>query len=83
MTAAEIHGPLIDPDWASGLIDRVRRHWPVPIADLADVAPALFLRRRIAYAPVLAEACCCLCSGLSDESELNDGELAAAVEKAI
>jgi len=56
MTAAEIHGPWANPGWGSGLIDRVRQYWEVPIANLPDAALALFLRQRIAMEPVLAEA---------------------------
>jgi hypothetical protein len=81
VTAAEIHGPWVDPGWDSSLIDRVRRHWSVPIADLSDAVLALFLRQRIAVAPVLAEARRRLCSGRPDDSELYDGELAAAVDQ--
>jgi hypothetical protein len=82
MTAAEIHGPLVDPGWDSSLIDRARRYWSVPIADLPDAALALFLRQGIAVAPVLAEARRRLSGGKPDDSELYDGELAAAVEAA-
>jgi hypothetical protein len=81
VTAAEIHGPWIDLGWDSSLIDRVRRYWSVPIADIPDAVLALFLRQRIAIAPVLAEARRRLCSGRADDSELYDGELAAAVDQ--
>jgi hypothetical protein len=81
VTAAEIHGPWVDPGWGSDLIDGVRRYWSGPIADLRDSVPALFLRQRIAVEPVLAEARRRLCSGRPDDSELYDGELAAAVDQ--
>ena len=51
MTAADIHGPWVDPGWESGLIERARRWWPVPINDLPDAGLALFLRQRIAVEP--------------------------------
>jgi len=82
MTVAEIHGPLVDPGWDSSLIDRARQYWSVPIADLSDAALAPFLRQGIAVAPVLAEAHQRLSGGRRDDSELYDGELAAAVEEA-
>jgi hypothetical protein len=82
VTAADLHGPWVDPGWGSGLIDRVRRYWSVPISDLPDAALALFLRQSIAVVPVLAEARRRLASGRPDDSELYDGELAAAVEAA-
>jgi hypothetical protein len=80
MTAADIHGSLAGPGWDSSLIDRVRRYWLVPIADLPDAALALFLRQQIAIGPVREEARRRLAAGRSDDSELYEGELAAAVE---
>ncbi len=79
MTAADICGPWIDPDWQSGLIERVRDFWSVPIAELPDAGLALFLRQRIAVEPVLVEARRRLALGQPDDSELYDGELANAV----
>jgi hypothetical protein len=80
MRAADIHGSWADPGRQSALIERVRQYWYIPIADLPDAALALFLRQRIAVGPVLAEARRRLDAGRSDDSELYDGELAAAVE---
>ncbi len=82
MTAADFYGPWADPDWESGLIDCVRQYWCVPIADLPDAVLAQFLRQRIAAGPVLCEARRRLAAGGPDDSELYDGELAAAVEAA-
>ena len=82
MTAADIHGPWVDPGWESGLIERVRRWWSVPVAELPDAALALFLRQRIAVGPVMAEARQRLASGSPDDSEKYDGELEAAVASA-
>ena len=82
MTAADIHGPWVDPGWESGLIELVRRWWSVPIADLPDAGLALFLRQRIAVGPVLAEARRRLASGVADDSEKYDGELEAAAAAA-
>lgn len=82
MTAADIYGPWVAPDWDSGLIERVRRWWSIPITDLPDAALALFLRQRLAVKPVLAEARRRLTEGVPDGSELYDGELEAAVSDA-
>jgi hypothetical protein len=82
MTAADIHGAWADSGEGSSLIDRVRRFWCVPIEELPDSGLALFLRQRIAVGPVLAEARQRLASGRLDDSELYEGELAAAVESA-
>lgn len=81
MTAAEIHGPWIDPNWESGLVARVRKFWDVPIADLPDAALALFLRQQIAVEPTMKEAQRRLASGRPDESEIYEGELATALEE--
>jgi hypothetical protein len=82
VTAADIYGPWVDPDWQSGLVEGVRRFWSVPIADLPDAGLALFLRQRLAVEPVLAEARRRLAVGRPDDSELYDGELAVAVADA-
>jgi hypothetical protein len=80
VTAADIEGAWVDPDWQSGLVDRLREFWRVPIAELPDAGLALFLRQRVAVGPVLAEAHRRLALGRPDDSELYDGELADAVE---
>jgi hypothetical protein len=79
VTAADICGPWVDPDWQSGLVEQMRGFWSVPIVALPDAGLALFLRQRIAVEPVLAEARRRLAAGHPDDSELYDGELAAAV----
>jgi hypothetical protein len=81
VTAADIHGPWVDPNWESGLVARVRKFWDVPIADLPDAALALFLRQQIAVEPTMQEAQRRLAAGQPDGSEIYDGELAAAVEE--
>jgi hypothetical protein len=83
LTAANIHGPWVDPHWESGLIARVRNYWDVPITELPDVALALFLRQAIAVGPTLEEAMRRLAAGQLDNSEIYDGELAVAVEETM
>ena len=80
-SAADIHGPWVEPGWDSGLIARAREWWAVPIPELPDAALALFLRQEIAVGPVLAEARERLAAGRTDGSEFYDGELAAAVQQ--
>ena len=80
VTAADIHGPWVDPAWESGLVARARRFWEVPISDLPDAALALFLRQEIAVGPTMEEAQRRLAAGQRDDSEIYDRELAAAVE---
>jgi hypothetical protein len=80
VTAADIHGPWVDPKWESGLVARVRKYWDVPIPELPDAALAVFLRQQIAVEPTMEEAQRRLAAGQTDQSEIYDGELAAAVE---
>jgi hypothetical protein len=82
VTAADLHGPWSDSGWESGLIDRIRQYWSIPIADLPAAALALFIRQRIAAGPVVAEARRRLATDQMDDSELYDGKLASAVEAA-
>jgi hypothetical protein len=79
MTAAEIHGPWVESNWHSGLIERVRQWWNVPISQLPDAALALFIRQEIALEAVVAEARNRLARGQPDNSELFEGELADSV----
>ena len=77
---ADILGPWQEPEFQSGLIDRVRSAWQTPIKDLSNQVLATLLRQRIATNEVLAEAVKRLKSGFDDETELYEGELAAAVQ---
>ena len=79
MSAADIYGPWVESEWQSGLIERLREYWPVPIVELPDAGLALFLRQQTAVEPVLAEARKRLFDERPDDSELYDGELADAV----
>jgi hypothetical protein len=79
-SAADIYGPWVEPDWQSGLVDRLRQFWSVPIKELPDTGLALFLRQCTAVKPVLIEARRRLEVGQPDDSEMYDGELARAVE---
>ena len=80
---ADVVGPWIDPDFVSGLIERLRRSWNVPISELSDEMLASFLRQEIATAFILPEARNRLEAVISDNSELYDGELRAAYQAAI
>ena len=81
-TAADIHGPWVEPNWDSGVVGRLRQWWSVPVPDLPDVALTLFLRQQIAVELVLAEAHRRLDMGQPDDSELFEGQLAAVVQEA-
>jgi hypothetical protein len=76
---ADVEGRWIDPDFDSGLIQRCRRYWNVPVAELPNEALATYLRQRIALSIIIPEAEKRIASGFDDDSELYDGELADAL----
>lgn len=80
-SAADIHGPWIDPEYQSGLVARCKRYWSVPVAELPNEILATFLRQEIALRLVIPEARKRLEAGMDDESEIYEGELANAFEK--
>ena len=81
-SVADIEGPWVDPDWKSGLIERCRKSWNIPIGELSNEMLATFLRQEIATVLILEEASRRLDAGIDEDSELYEGELAAAVHKA-
>jgi hypothetical protein len=78
-TVADVEGPWSDPDFESGLVDRCRLYWSVPVTDVPNSILALFLRQRIAVELVKCEAQKRLDSATDDGSEQYEGELAEAV----
>jgi hypothetical protein len=81
ITASDLHGPWVDPNWESGLVALARKYWDVPITELPDAGLAFFLRQQIAVGPTMEEAQQRLAAGQPDDSENFDGELAVAVEE--
>ncbi|HVU87866.1 MAG TPA: hypothetical protein VHD36_11135 [Pirellulales bacterium] len=81
-SAADIHGPWQDPGFDSGLIQRVRANWTVPIQELTNHLLATFLRQRIAIHLAVAEARKRLDAKTVDGSELYDEELFVALKDA-
>jgi hypothetical protein len=79
---ADIEGSWVDPHFDSGLIERCKRYWSVPVTELPNEMPATYLRQRIALQLIIPEARKRLEAGVDDDSELYDGELAQAFEKA-
>lgn len=77
-SVADIVGPWVNPDFDSGLIERCRKAWDVPI----DKMLATFLRQDIATDWILDEAYKRLEVALDDDSEIYEGELAATVQYA-
>ena len=82
-SVADIVGPWVDADWESDLIKRCREVWYIPIGNLSNEMLATFLRQEIATDIVLEEASVRLRTGFNDNSEMYEGELAAAARYAI
>lgn len=78
-SVADVDGPWVDPGFESGLIARCRSNWSVPVNELSNRVLATFIRQRIALSLVLPEARYRIEAGFTDDTELYDGELAAAV----
>jgi hypothetical protein len=79
----DMEGPWVDPDFHSGLIERCKRYWSVPVTELPNEMPATYLRRRIALQLIIPEARKRIEARIDDDSELYDGELAQALDKAL
>ena len=82
ISIADILGPWIEPDWDSGLIDRLREAWNKPLQDLSREELATLLRQRFAVEQILPVARKRLADGIDDETEIFDGELYEAIEDA-
>jgi len=82
LSVADVEGPWVDPDFDSGLIERCRRYWNVPVPELPNEILATYLRQRIAFQLVMPEARKRLEAGFDDDSEIYDGELAQALKAA-
>ena len=79
---ADVLGPWRDPDFDSGLIERCRQAWTKPAKDLTNQELATLLRQRIAVEHLLPFARQRIAGGIDDDTEIDDGELARAVEHA-
>jgi contact-dependent growth inhibition (CDI) system CdiI-like immunity protein len=82
LSVADILGPWVEPDWDSGLIDRCRRAWNKPLKELSREEMATLLRQRIAVEHILPIAQQRLQEAADDDTEMYEGELAAAIEYA-
>lgn len=80
-TLSEIVGPWEDPSFESGLIARCRAAWTKPLTSLSREELATLLRQKIAVTQLLPIARRKI-DEQDDDSEMYDGELAAAIESA-
>jgi hypothetical protein len=76
---ADVEGPWVDPEFESGLIARCRQNWTIPVSQLSNQVLATFIRQEIGLPIVIPEAQRRVDAGFYDDSELYDGELAAAL----
>lgn len=66
----------------TGLTQRCRDAWDIPLTNLTDLMVATFLNQNVAVAEMLVEAKRRLETRKRDESEYFDGQLLEAVERA-
>ena len=81
-SVSDIEGPWIDPEVSTGLIERCKRSWNIPIDQLSDQMVATYLRQEIAVQLMINEAKRRLAISAPDGTELYDGELASALKSA-
>ena len=82
-SVADIEGPWVDSSFKSGLIERCKRFWTVPLNELPDLMVATYLNQRIATSFMIEEARRRLASGRFDDSKLYDGQLEEALKQAV
>jgi hypothetical protein len=80
-SVADIEGPWVEPEFESGLIARCRQDWTTPVSRLSNQVLATFIRQEIGLPIVIPEAQRRVDAGFNDDSELYDGELAAALNQ--
>ncbi|WP_136221872.1 hypothetical protein [Massilia sp. Mn16-1_5] len=78
-SVGDIEGPWIEPEFDSNLIRRCRENWAVSIGQVANGVLATFIRQRVGLSIVVPEAKCRIEARYDDDSEMYDGELAAAL----
>jgi hypothetical protein len=81
-TLSEIVGPWEETKFESGLITRCRDAWTKPIGSLNREELATLLRQKIAVSWLLPIARKKVEDRSDDDSEMYEGELAAAIEYA-
>lgn len=80
-SVADVAGAWVDAACETGLIRRCKEHWNTPVSALPDIMLATYLNQRIATDLVAEEARRRIASGMTDGSELYDGQLAEALSQ--
>lgn len=78
---ADIEGSWVEQPFQSGLIERCKRNWNIPVIELTNEVLATYLRQKIALQLIIPEARRRIDAGFDDDSELFDGELAEALQR--
>jgi hypothetical protein len=81
-SVADVEGAWVDSDFDSGLTERCKRYWSIPVTELSNEMLATYLRQRIAVHLIMPEARKRLDAGIDDGSEMYQGELAEALRGA-
>jgi len=76
---ADVEGPWVNPNFESGLIERCKSGWNMPVVDLSNELLATYLRQKIALSLVVPEAERRLATNFIDDTELPDDELKNAL----
>ncbi|MEX0702877.1 MAG: hypothetical protein WD069_12345 [Planctomycetales bacterium] len=79
LSVADVAGAWVEPDLDSGLVRRCREYWNTPVDQLPDVLLLTFMNQRIATDLVKTEVRRRIASGIRDDSELYEGQLARAL----
>ncbi|HKQ49542.1 MAG TPA: hypothetical protein VJZ71_15830 [Phycisphaerae bacterium] len=79
-TVADVEGPWVDPGFESGLIERCKRGWNTPVAELPNYLLATYLRQKIALSLVVPEAQKRVAAKFVDGTEIDDEELENALK---
>jgi hypothetical protein len=82
-SVADVEGPWVEPNFDSSLVERCRENWSVPVEKLSNYALSTFLRQRFALQIVIPEGQRRLKVCFVDGTELDDDELANAVQEAL
>ena len=82
-SVADLIGPWSEPGIESGLVERCRRGWYTPVAELTNQILATYLRQRIGLTLVVPEARKRLAEGYTDDTEQYDEELSNALNSAV
>ena len=78
---AEIEGPWKEPNFESGLIERLHAAWSKPVESLTNHELATCLRQRIAVDHLLLLAKRRIEDGFDDDTEIYDAELARTIKE--